>query len=87
MTAVDAPDAAFRRPRGNMVAKISLQNGGVKIAPFLPPPLMPMAAPPTPSAVLPKNVRQGAASWEYVRVNGGMVLGDGSMLLLTEVSS
>jgi hypothetical protein len=51
------------------------------------PPLMPLAAPPTASAVLPKNVGQGAASRVGVRVNGGMVLGDGSMLLLTEVSS
>ena len=49
------------------------------------PPLMPSAAPPTASAVLPKNVGQDAASRVYVRGNGGMVLGDGSMLLLTEV--
>ena len=35
-----------------------------------------MTMPPTPSAVLPKNVRQGAASQVYVRVNGGIVLGD-----------
>lgn len=38
------------------------------------PPLMPSAAPPTASAVLPKNVGQGAASQVYVWGNGGMVL-------------
>ena len=38
------------------------------------PPLMPSAAPTTASPVLPKNVRQAAASQVYVRVNGGMVL-------------
>ena len=64
------------RPRGSMVAKISLQNGGGKITPSLPPPLMPTAAPLTPSAVLPKNVRQGAASRVYIRGNGGIVLED-----------
>lgn len=42
--------------------------------PSLPPPLMPPAAPPTPSAVQPKNVRQAAASQVYVWGNGGMVL-------------
>ena len=68
------------QPYGGLAAawlwKISLQNGGVKITPSLPPPLMPSAAPPTPSAVLPKNVRQAAASQVYVWGNGGMVLGD-----------
>ena len=42
--------------------------------PFLPPPLKPTAAPPTPSAVQPKNVGQDAASRVYVWGNGGMVL-------------
>ena len=37
--------------------------------------MMPLAAPPTASAVLPKNVGQGTASRVGVRGNGGMVLG------------
>ena len=85
-SAADAPDAALRRPRGSMVTKNKFTKwGGVEITPFLPP--LPTAAPTTASAVQPKNVGQGAASRLGVRVNGGMVLGDGSMLLLTEVSS
>ena len=73
-SAADAPDAALRRPRGSLGLRLSLQNGGVEIMPSLPSPLMPSAAPPTASAVLPKNVRQGATSRVGVRGNGGMVL-------------
>ena len=47
--------------------------GGVEIMPILSP-LMPSAAPTTASPVLPKDVRQVAASQVYVWGNGGMVL-------------
>ena len=61
-------------------AKMSLKSGfsdglgGGKNMPSLPPPLKPPAAPPTPPVVLPKNVRQAAASQVDVRGNGGIVL-------------